>query len=93
MVGVEIFKLVTKLFPLNRSISGEGLRSTLHFLKENYVPDMKLLEIRSGTKVGDQSIPDEWNLDHAYIQTLSGARVHPTMIGNAQKTRGRAKLE
>lgn len=75
MVGVEIFKLVKKLFPINRSIAGEGLRSTLYFLKNNYVPNMKMLEIPSGTKVGDWSVPDEWKLDHAYIQTLSGETI------------------
>ena len=60
---------VKKLFPLCRSITGNGTRKTLAFF-EKINPELKRLRFKSGTKVFDWEIPLEWNISDAYIQNL-----------------------
>ncbi len=60
------FQLGKKLFPITRSITGNGLRETLFIIK-NYIKTLKIKSIRSGTKVFDWKIPPEWNITDAYI--------------------------
>ncbi len=55
-----------KLFPLNRSLTGEGIRKTLNIIKKEF-PKLKIKKIKSGTKVFDWKIPDEWNVFNAYV--------------------------
>ena len=55
-----------KLFPLNRSLTGEGVRKTLNIIKKEF-PRLKLKKIKSGKKVFDWSIPEEWNVTDAYV--------------------------
>jgi len=64
-VGKEMYKLAERLFPICRSITGNGVRETLGILKES-IP-IKIHEIPSGTKVFDWTIPKEWNIKDAYI--------------------------
>ena len=68
--GAEMFRLIEELFPICRSITGEGLRQTLHRIACQ-VP-LVLHEVPSGTKVLDWTIPDEWNVKGAYIAALDG---------------------
>ena len=58
------------LFPICRSITGEGLRKTIYYLK-NINPNIKMLTFKSGTKVFDWNIPEEWNIKDAYIEDES----------------------
>tara|TARA_B100000795_G_C22784572_1_gene433994 strand:- start:660 stop:1931 length:1272 start_codon:yes stop_codon:yes gene_type:complete len=60
---------IKKLFPLCRSITGNGTRKTLAFF-EKINPELKRLKFRSGMKVFDWLIPLEWNIEDAYIQNL-----------------------
>ena len=62
----KYFQLGKKLFPITRSITGNGLRETLFIIK-NYIKTLKIKSIRSGTKVFDWKIPPEWNITDAYI--------------------------
>lgn len=73
-VGHEMYTLATRLFPLCRSITGDGVRETLKILQE-IVPQMTIHEIPSGTQVFDWTIPQEWNIRDAYIEDLNGNRV------------------
>ena len=59
-------KLGKKLFPINRSITGKGLRKTLKILKKE-VDLIKIKHVRSGTKVYDWKVPKEWNVKEAYV--------------------------
>ncbi len=55
-----------KLFTLNRSLTGEGVRKTLNIIKKEF-PKLKIKKIKSGTKVFDWKIPYEWNVLNAYV--------------------------
>tara|TARA_B100001057_G_scaffold120237_1_gene118891 strand:+ start:6349 stop:6657 length:309 start_codon:yes stop_codon:yes gene_type:complete len=56
----------TKLFLLNRSLTGDGVRKTLNIIKREF-PKLKIKKLKSGTKVFDWSIPEEWNVIDAYV--------------------------
>lgn len=70
----NIHKLIERLFPICRSITGNGVRETLKILKE-YVPELKMFEVPSGTKVFDWVVPREWNIREAYIEDSKGNRI------------------
>jgi len=61
------------LFPICRSITGDGTRKTLSYF-EKLNPEFKRLKFKTGQKVFDWSIPKEWNIKNAYIEHSSGAR-------------------
>ena len=62
-----MYNLIKKLFPICRSLTGEGNRKTLKIIKKE-VPDLTIKEIKSGTKVFDWVIPPEWNIKDAYVR-------------------------
>jgi len=64
---------MTDLFFLNRSLSGNGNRETLLYFKK-IVPELRLGEIPSGEKVFDWIVPDEWNVENAFIENMQGQR-------------------
>jgi aminopeptidase-like protein len=72
-VGTRMHELVTRLYPICRSITGNGLRETLRALQE-LVP-LELHEVPSGTPVLDWTIPPEWNIRDAYVKNGDGNRV------------------
>ena len=63
-----------ELFPICRSITGPGLRETLHYFKEK-IPDIKTTNIPSGSKVFDWTIPDEWSINDAFIIDPLGKKI------------------
>lgn len=65
--------LATDLYPLCRSISGSGLRGTLEAIRRE-IP-LELHEISSGIEVFDWTVPNEWNIQDAYIKNAQGERV------------------
>ncbi|MBV8362748.1 MAG: DUF4910 domain-containing protein [Deltaproteobacteria bacterium] len=65
--------LIKKMFPICRSITGNGVRETLAILR-NYIP-LDLNEVPSGTQVFDWTIPSEWNIRAAYIARTDGTHV------------------
>ena len=66
-IGKKIYSLAKVLFPINRSLTGSGNRKTLKILK-SINKNLKILEFRSGQKVYDWKIPDEWNVKDAYVK-------------------------
>ena len=74
MIGISIHNLAIRLWPINRSITGDGVRETLSIIKEELL-DLELHEIPSGTNVFDWTIPKEWKVNDAYIITPSGRRI------------------
>ena len=70
-----------ELFPLNRSITGEGVRQTLSIIKKKF-PALKIKKIRSGTKVFDWKIPNEWNVKEAYVEDKNNKKIINFKINN-----------
>lgn len=71
--GNAMHALMTELYPICRSITGEGLRQTLRILQK-HIP-LQLHEVPSGTKVFDWVIPKEWNIRDAYVKNSRGEKV------------------
>jgi len=73
-IGNQMHKLIKELFPINRSLSGEGVRETLRILKREN-PELNIHSIKSGTQVFDWTVPKEWNCKEAYIITPDGRKI------------------
>src|SRR5215510_16157341 len=71
--GKAMLALIQELFPICRSITGNGVRQTLAIL-QRYIP-LELNEVPSGTAVLDWTVPREWNIRDAYILRPDGTRV------------------
>ena len=71
--GQAMHGLIEELYPICRSITGEGLRATLRRLAE--IVPLELREVPTGTKVLDWTVPREWNIRDAWIATPDGHRV------------------
>ena len=69
----EILALMLRLFPICRSITGNGVRETLGILSE-LIP-LEIHEVPSGTKAFDWIVPREWNIRDAWIKNSRGERV------------------
>jgi aminopeptidase-like protein len=72
-IGEEIFALAAKIFPICRSITGNGVRQTLREIAAHIALEMH--EVPTGTPVFDWTIPREWNIRDAYIKDSDGERV------------------
>jgi aminopeptidase-like protein len=70
----ELLDLATALFPICRSITGDGLRRSLAMLG-NVATGMRIHEVPSGTPVLDWIVPNEWNIRDAYVKSAAGERV------------------
>lgn len=66
-----MYKLAAELFPICRSITGEGIRTTLRRIQKE-IPQMTIYEVPSGTKSFDWTIPNEWEIEDAYIEDSNG---------------------
>lgn len=71
--GERMHAFATELFPLCRSITGGGVRETLHEISKR-IP-LELHEVPTGAEVLDWIVPDEWNIRDAYIADASGKRI------------------
>ena len=71
--GDAIHDRMVELFPICRSITGDGLRETLRVV-EREVP-MEIIETPTGTQVLDWIVPNEWNVRAAWIEQPGGTRV------------------
>ena len=66
--GRMMINFAKELYPINRSITGEGVRKTLDLIKKKV--SLKKKFFKSGKKVFDWIIPKEWNIKRAYILDL-----------------------
>jgi aminopeptidase-like protein len=71
--GEEMLELIRRLYPICRSITGDGVRQTLDILQE-HIP-LTVHEVPSGTAVFDWRVPKEWNIRTAYIRNSQGAKI------------------
>ena len=72
--GKKIYDLAGKLFPICRSITGNGFRSSLEIIC-GIVPEIQVFEVPSGTEVFDWTVPKEWNIRGGWIRSLQGETV------------------
>lgn len=71
--NLDIYNFICKLYPIFRSITGEGVRTTLKEIKK--IIPINIYEIPSGTKVFDWEIPKEWIIRDAYVADMGGKKV------------------
>jgi aminopeptidase-like protein len=71
--GGELHRFAAELYPICRSITGDGIRRTLALI-QNRIP-LKISEVPTGTPVFDWTVPKEWNIRDAYIKDSSGKKV------------------
>ena len=62
-----------ELYPICRSITGNGIRKSLKILKKKI--DLNILEVSTGTKVFDWEVPNEWNIKDAYVKNKNGKKI------------------
>lgn len=77
-IGMEMYNLADEIFPICRSITGEGVRDTLAVLNNFIGQDglkFDIIEIPSGTPVFDWTVPKEWKIREAYIEDQKGNRI------------------
>jgi len=72
--GNQMHKLCQELFPICRSITGDGIRQSMLILQRQ-MPDLNVFEIQSGTKCFDWEIPLEWNISEAYVISPDGEKI------------------
>jgi aminopeptidase-like protein len=78
--GQEAHALMERLYPLCRSLTGDGVRRTLELLQE--VIPLKIHEVQTGTRVYDWTVPNEWNVKDAYVLDRQGRRVIDFCVNN-----------
>lgn len=71
--GEEMYRFAAELYPICRSITGDGIRQTLAMIQRR-IP-LKMVEVPTGTEVFDWTVPKEWNIRDAYIKGPDGAKV------------------
>ena len=72
-IGHEMYMLMEKLYPICRSITGDGVRETLKIIHE-HIP-IEIHEVPTGTKVFDWTVPKEWNIKDAYVKNSKGEKI------------------
>lgn len=69
-----MIKIIKDLFNMPRSITGRSIRQTLKYIKKN-IPNLKIIGFKSGTRVFDWVVPDEWDVKDAYIKDKYGKKI------------------
>lgn len=76
--GQRIYEFAGKIFPIARSITGEGVRETLRLIDDEIAETgykLNIMEIPSGTPVFDWTVPKEWAIRDAYIENEAGEKI------------------
>lgn len=72
--GLQMHAWARDLWPLTRSLTGDGVRRTLEYLKDR-IPDLDIHEVPTGTQALDWAVPDEWNIKEAWVEDAAGHRI------------------
>ncbi len=70
----DVYGWIKDLFPICRSLTGDGVRETLAYFKK-LLPELEIHEIATGTEVFDWTIPNEWNIKDAWIKDPDGKKI------------------
>ncbi len=71
--GDEMYRFIVAAYPICRSITGNGLRSTLQLIRQHI--SLTIHEVPTGTQVFDWTVPKEWNINDGYIKNSRGERI------------------
>ncbi|MEH2048016.1 DUF4910 domain-containing protein [Nostoc sp.] len=72
-ISCKMYQLMSDMYPICRSITGDGLRKTLNIIKQ-HIP-LNIHDIPTGTQVFDWTIPKEWNIRDAFIKNSQGKKI------------------
>ncbi len=72
-MGEKMYDLIRTLYPIPRSITGNGVRKTLNIISE--INPLTIHEVPSGTRAFDWEIPLEWNIKDAWIKNSRGEKI------------------
>jgi len=72
--GSQMYQWAIDLFPICRSITGDGVRQTLAYL-QNILPNLTIHEVPSGYQAFDWTVPDEWNIKNAFVADEEGNKI------------------
>lgn len=72
-IGDEIYQFASEIYPICRSITGEGVRATLDRIARHI--DLQIHEVPTGTQAFDWTVPQEWSIRDAFIKNSAGERV------------------
>lgn len=72
--GFQLQAWLRTLFPICRSLTGEGLRETLRYLQQQ-LPELTIHAVPSGTAAFDWTVPEEWNIRDGFVADESGQRI------------------
>jgi aminopeptidase-like protein len=82
-LGVDMHNLCTKLFPICRSITGDGFRKSLNIIKTDLdLQKLEAFEVPTGTKCFDWEVPKEWNIQDAYVIAPDGSKICDFKVSN-----------
>ena len=73
-IGFTMYNWIKDLYPFNRSLTGEGNRKTLRYIKK-IIPQLSIKKVRSGTKCFDWKVPAEWNISEGYIENQNNKKI------------------
>lgn len=82
MNGADLHALAARLYPIPRSITGDGVRRSLAILAESIA--LEIREIPTGTAVFDWTVPREWRLREAHLTAPDGRRIADAAVNNLQ---------
>ena len=98
MIGKKIYNFAETLWPINRSLTGDGVRETLLEIKK-HIPNLKVHEVNTGTKAFDWTVPKEWRINDAWIKTPDGRMIcnfkenNLHLVGYSMPFHGKLTLE
>ena len=94
----SMFGLARELWPINRSLSGTGVRESLAVISKK-LPTLRVKKFETGSKKFDWEVPDEWNVSEAYIIAPNGQKIcdysenNLHLVGYSEPVEGAFTLE
>lgn len=79
--GQEMYQFAEKLFPIGRSLTGEGVRQSLELIQQQ-IPELTIRSVPSGTQAFDWTVPQEWEIKEGYIEDSQGHRIVDYHVNN-----------
>ena len=79
--GKWMYDLAARLFPIGRSLTGQGVRDSLQMIKQE-IPELEIKEVSSGYQAFDWTVPKEWEITEGYIEDECGNRILDYHVNN-----------